>query len=179
MTKNELTFSSSSILHITSKSSSPVSKKLTNFPLPPKKAEVVQKLQPIGHPTEGIIVAAVAPLRSGRRMPMMRVRMPETISGWLNRGGLVFAEIAAHPSDTLAPHDVIGVDHLFDTWDRGDVSADDDGRLRRELADHAAHLTDFADVHDDRRDAHDVVLVGRQFLAKPLSCGEVEDRTGR
>ena len=67
---------------MTAYSSSPVSKKLTNFPLPPKNAEVVQKLQPMGQPTEGIMVAAVPPLRSGRRIPMMRVRIPETIDGW-------------------------------------------------------------------------------------------------
>ena len=66
---------------MTSKSSSPVSKKLTNFPLPPKNAEVVQKLQPMGQPTEGMMVAAVAPLRSGKRMPMIRVRIPETMAG--------------------------------------------------------------------------------------------------
>ena len=59
--KNEFTFSSSSMRLMTSNSSSPVSKKLTNFPLPPKNAEVVQKLQPMGQPTEGIMVAAVAP----------------------------------------------------------------------------------------------------------------------
>ena len=81
ITKNELTFNSSSIRLITSNNSSPVSKKLTNFPLPPKNAEVVQKLHPMGHPTEGIIVAAVAPLRSGKRMPMIRVRIPDTIAG--------------------------------------------------------------------------------------------------
>ena len=81
ITKNEFTFNSSSIRLMTSNNSSPVSKKLTNFPLPPKNAEVVQKLHPMGQPTDGIIVAAVAPLRSGSRMPMMRVRMPETIAG--------------------------------------------------------------------------------------------------
>jgi hypothetical protein len=59
----------------------PLSKKLTKFPLPPKKADVVQKLQPMGQPTDGMIVAAVAPLCSGKRTPMMRVRMPETMAG--------------------------------------------------------------------------------------------------
>jgi hypothetical protein len=53
-----------------------------NLPLPPKKADVVQKLQPMGQPTEGMIVAAVPPLFSGRLMPMIRVLRPETISGW-------------------------------------------------------------------------------------------------
>jgi hypothetical protein len=43
--------------------------KVDNFPLPPKKEEVVQKLHPIGQPTDGIMVAAVPPLRFGRRIP--------------------------------------------------------------------------------------------------------------
>jgi hypothetical protein len=80
ITKKECTSNSASILFMTSNSSSPRLKKLTNFPLSPKDAEVVQKLQPTGQPT-GMIVAAVAPLRSGRLMPMIRVRMPETIAG--------------------------------------------------------------------------------------------------
>jgi hypothetical protein len=54
---------------------------LTNFPLPPKKEDVVQKLQPIGQPTDGMMVAAVEPSRSGSRTPRIRVCMPETISG--------------------------------------------------------------------------------------------------
>ncbi len=53
-----------------------------NFPLPPKNADVVQKLHPIGQPTDGMMVAAVPPFRSGRRIPMMRVCMPETMAGW-------------------------------------------------------------------------------------------------
>ena len=68
MTKKDCTLSSVSICCMTSNSSSPLSKKLTKFPLPPKKADVVQKLQPMGQPTDGMIVAALAPLRraSGR-----------------------------------------------------------------------------------------------------------------
>src|SRR5579862_2401730 len=53
ITKNDFTFNSSSMRLMTSNNSSPVSKKLTNFPLPPKKADVVQKLHPMGQPTEG------------------------------------------------------------------------------------------------------------------------------
>ncbi len=34
-------------------------------PLPPKKEEVVQKLQPMGQPTEGMMVAAVSALAPG------------------------------------------------------------------------------------------------------------------
>jgi len=49
--------------------------------LPPKKAEVVQKLQPMGQPTEGMMVAAVRPLSCGRFIPMVRPPKPETISG--------------------------------------------------------------------------------------------------
>ena len=61
--------------------SSPRSRKITIFPLPPKNAEVVQKLHPIGQPTEGMIVAAVCPLFWGAVTPKLRVPKPETISG--------------------------------------------------------------------------------------------------
>ncbi len=54
---------------------------IENSPLPPKKEDVVQKFHPIGQPTDGITVAEVAPSRSGRRTPRMRVSIPETISG--------------------------------------------------------------------------------------------------
>ena len=50
--------------------------------MPPKKAEVVQKLQPMGHPTDGMMVAAVLPLSCGNFIPMVRPPKPETISGW-------------------------------------------------------------------------------------------------
>ena len=144
---------------ITSNSSSPVSKKLTNLPLPPKNAEVVQKLHPMGQPTEGMIVAAVAPLRSGTRIPMMRVRIPETMAGWRIGAPFILAEIAAHPGDAFAAHDVVRVDHLFDAGNGGDVPTDDNRRIRRKLADHAAHLAHLCHIHDDRGDANDVVLM--------------------
>src|SRR5207244_2546008 len=59
MMKKFCTFREASIRLITSNSSSPVSKKLTNFPLPPKNDDVVQKLHPMGQPTDGMMVAAV------------------------------------------------------------------------------------------------------------------------
>ena len=61
MTKNDCTFRA--LFHLLHDFEELVAglKKLTNFPLPPKKAEVVQKLQPMGQPTDGMMVAAVAP----------------------------------------------------------------------------------------------------------------------
>ncbi len=50
--------------------------------MPPKNAEVVQKLQPMGQPTEGMMVAAVVPLDCGSFTPSVRAPNPETISGW-------------------------------------------------------------------------------------------------
>ena len=88
MTKKVCTLREASSRVITLKRSSPVSKKFTNLPLPPKKEDVVQKLHPIGQPTDGITVAAVAPSRSGMRTPRMRVSKPEIISGcWIGASG--------------------------------------------------------------------------------------------
>src|SRR5664279_914820 len=43
------------------------------LPLPPKKEDVVQKLHPSGHPTDGMMVAAVSHLLSGTRIPRIMV----------------------------------------------------------------------------------------------------------
>ncbi len=64
-----------------SKTSLPVFRKLMNLPLPPKNADVVQKLQPIGQPTDGMIVAAVEPIRFGSLSPITRCPKPDAISG--------------------------------------------------------------------------------------------------
>lgn len=71
----------------------------------------------------------------------------------------VLTEERAHPGNAVATDDVIGVDHLRESGDGGDVSADDDGGTGRELADHAAHFAHLADVHDDGRNADDIVMV--------------------
>ena len=73
-------------------------------------------------------------------------------------------------------HNVIGIDHLFDAGDGGDMTADDDVGLGREFAHHAAHLADLADVDDDAGDADDVVLIGFQFAREVFAGGEVEQR---
>src|ERR1035441_4172791 len=52
-----------------------------NLALPPKNAEVVQKLQPMGQPTDGMMVAATAPLVCGSFIPRVRASNPEMISG--------------------------------------------------------------------------------------------------
>ena len=96
-----------------------------------------------------------------------------------NRGGLVLAQIAAHPGDPLTAHDVVSVDHLLDARDGGHVSADYDDRTRRKLAGHAAHLAHLGDVHDDRRDTDDVILLIRKFLGKAFARRKVEYRAGR
>ena len=71
----------------------------------------------------------------------------------------ILAEELAHPRHAFAPDDMIGVDHPFDSRDRGDVAADHDRRPRRMETHQAAHLPHLADVDDDRGDADDVVVV--------------------
>src|ERR1017187_6222849 len=79
--KNDFTPNLRSISDMTPYNSSPVSQKFRNLPLPPKSAEVVQKLQPMGQPTDGMMVAATAPLAPGSFIPMVRASYPEMISG--------------------------------------------------------------------------------------------------
>ena len=61
----------------------------------------------------------------------------------------------------------------------GDMSAHHDRRRGRQLSHHAAHFPHLADVHDDRRDAHDVVRIGRKFRFKGCERGEIDHRGGR
>src|SRR5262249_26500847 len=97
----------------------------------------------------------------------------------LDGSGIVFAEEAAHPGDAFAAHDVIRVHHVADSGNRCDVSADDDGGLRPNLANALAHLPHLADVGDDGGDADNVVFLLVQFLLELLESGEVEHRAGR
>ena len=96
-----------------------------------------------------------------------------------NRSAGIFAEIRAHPGDAFAFDDVVGVDHVVDARDGSDVAADNDLRVWRQLADDAAHLAHFADVHDDGRDADDVVLLLSDLAREGFAGREIEHRTGR
>ena len=49
--------------------------------------------------------------------------------GMHDRRARVLAEIAAHPGDAFAAHDVVGVDHVVDAGNGGHMSADDDRRV--------------------------------------------------
>ncbi len=99
--------------------------------------------------------------------------------GMADGSALVFAEVAAHPGNAFAADNVVGIDHLFDAGDGGDVTADDDRGVGREFADHAAHLTHLADVDDDAGDANDVVMIGFQFAREVVARGEVENGARR
>ncbi len=92
--------------------------------------------------------------------------------GMANGGRHVLAQVAAHPLDAIALHDVVGVEDVLDAGNRGHVPAHHDGGVRREFADHAAHLARLADVHDDRRYAHDVVRWAFNSRAKASRVGK-------
>ena len=80
----------------------PFSKKLTTLPLPPKKAEVVQKLQPIGQPTDGMIVAAGLPPPFGPCRPITRKPNDEGMTGcWM--GASVGSPRYSRNHDTPSP----------------------------------------------------------------------------
>ena len=91
-----------------------------------------------------------------------------------NRGFFILTQIAAHPRDSLAAHDVVRVDHVFDAGNGGDVPTNDNGGIRREAADHAAHLAHFGQIHDDRGNTYDVVLMLLELASKVLPRGEIQ-----
>ncbi len=79
------------------------------MPLPPKNEEVVQKLQPMGQPTEGMMVAAVSRVVSGTRIPSTCMPKPDRISGWVIGSIRIFTQITPHPGDALAADHAIRI----------------------------------------------------------------------
>ena len=69
----------------------------------------------------------------------------------------IFAEIAPHPRDAFAAHDVIGIDQLIESGNGGDVPANDDRGFGRQAAHAAAHLAHLAEVRNNAGDSDDVV----------------------
>jgi len=92
---------------------------------------------------------------------------------------LVFTQVASHPGNALAAHDVVRIDHLVDAGYGGDMPADHNRRVRRKLADHAAHFTHFGDVHDDRGDSDDVVCMRGDLTLEIVSSREIKNGAGR
>ena len=145
--------------------------------MPPKKAEVVQKLQPMGQPTEAMMVADG--VGCSRDFDAHHAQIEGGGESGVADGGVdFFAQVLAHPGDAVAFDDVVGIEEVLDAGDGGDVAADDHGGARREFADHAAHFARLADVDDDGRDADDVVVVGGQFAGEGFARGEIEDGAG-
>ena len=135
-------------------------------------AEVEQKLQPIGQPTDGINVAAfdagVVAERHAHDAGSdvgQDARVPDRLR-------LVFAEKPAHPANALPFDDVVGIDPPVQIRHIGDVPADDDGRLGLMLADQPAHPPHLEEIGDDGADAHHVVFLGLDLLDEPLEGGK-------
>src|SRR5579871_2611243 len=95
-----------------------------------------------------------------------------------NRRAFIFAEVAPHPRDALAAHNVIGINQLFNSWDGCYMSSHYDCGMRRQLSNHATHLSHLAHVDDDRGNSYDVVLMAGQLVGKIFAGREVEDRAG-
>src|SRR5438128_1261464 len=74
---------------------------------------------------------------------------------------------------------LVSIDQKLDARDGRYVTAYNDHRTRRELADHSAHLPHLAYVDDDRRDPHDVILVSGELQLEILPAGEIEHGAGR
>ena len=73
---------------------------------------------------------------------------------------------------------MVGINHVFDAGNAGNMATDDDGGVGRELAYAAAHFADFAEVGNDAGDANDVVVMSCEFALKLLQGREVEQRAG-
>ena len=100
------------------------------------------------------------------------LRMPD-------RRMLILAEVAPHPRNALAAHDVVRVNHVLEPGSGRHVPADHDRRTGRKFPYHAAHLAHLAHIHNDRRNSHDVVGVGLELARKILACREIEHRRRR
>ena len=116
-------------------------------------AEVEQKLQPIGQPTDGISVARASPGCSLSAMPMIREPMPDPHYA---DGELVGAVVLPkEPPDPRMPSpvdDVVAGRRISGSADMlADVPADHDGCVGLVLADQLAHTAHFAQVWHDRR----------------------------
>ncbi len=148
------------------------------MPLPPKKADVVQKSHPIGQPTDGMIVAARRPVPwAGEPHDAEAERRRE--GGWAmgcEGSSPRIRRIHATPSPFTKWS---ASTHPLDARESRDVPAYDDRRVRRVLAHEAAHLADLADVDDDSRDADDVVAAAGELARRSAHGWEVEQRRWR
>ena len=140
-------------------------------------AEVEQKLHPMGHPTDGINVGIVdAGVVAKRHTHDARgnvgndLRMPDRLI-------LVLAEKPAHPSNAVSLDDVVRIDPPFQIRHIGDMSADDDGRLRLILPDQPTHPPHLEQIGNDRADPNDIVFPGLDLLDEPFLRGKVQKRT--
>ena len=141
-------------------------------------AEVEQKLQPSGQPTEGMTVAATSPRRSFTLTPRFRVPKPEVIIGWRS-GRSSFSPRKRRNQRTPSPRTMWSASiRSAEIGDVGDVPADDDLGVRQVLPHQLAHLLHFVDVGDDRRDADHVVLVRANLFDEAVERGEVQQRAG-
>ena len=100
------------------------------------------------------------------------MRMPD-------RRAHVFAQKSPHPGDPVAAHDMIRVDHVLQARNGRNMSAHYDGRRRRKLPHHPAHLPNLADIHDDRRDAYDIVVILGQLFRERIARRKIEQRGRR
>ena len=107
-----------------------------------------------------------------RAHPGNDCRMPD-------RRAFLFPEIAPHPRNAFAFHDVIGVNHRFDSGNGRDMPTHHDRGLRREFPRHAAHLAHLGHVHDNSGDADYVILITLQLALKIVARRKIEHRTGR
>jgi hypothetical protein len=143
-----------------------------------RRADVVQKLQPIGQPTDGTIVADAAAASAGAGQPHDAKSERRGYRPVSDRTFRSFTQEGAHPRHPLPADDVVGVDHRLQSRRGGHVAADDDGRPGCIAPHEPAHLADLPGVHDDRRDAHDVVVAGDQLADEALARREVEQVQG-
>ena len=81
-------------------------------------AEVEQKSQPRGQPTDGMMVAAVSSGFWLASMPSERVQNAGVDDRVAEGPSRILAEEAPEPGDTLPLHDVIGVETLVECPER-------------------------------------------------------------
>jgi hypothetical protein len=70
-----------------------------------------------------------------------------------------FSQVPPHPRDAFTPDNVIDVNHRLQRWKGRDMSTNHNDRCQGKLAYQSAHFLDLTEIHNDRGDADDVVVM--------------------
>ena len=126
-----------------------------------------------------MMVADVVSAAAGIFTPSTRRSKAEEKSGWRIGASTSSPRYSPHPRDAVALHDVVGIQHLLHARESPRCGRPPRSCVPGESSRTMRHISRaLPDVHDDRRDADDVVVVRGQFPGEGLACRKVQHRAG-